>query len=69
MWRVHLTEVTTDDRIRQLFTTGDYAWSLTYLAPNFEIVGKPRSGLLVAYGAHRTIDGAVKRASAHLDML
>jgi len=44
-------EVRTDDSLRQLFTTGDYAW------------------ILVVYGAHRTIDGAIKRASAHLDML
>ena len=59
----------TDDTLRKLFTTGDYAWSLTYSEPNFEIVGKPQVGLLVVYGAHRTIDGAIKRASAHMDML
>ena len=49
--------------------TGDYVWSLTYLKPNFEIVGRPTVGLLVVYGAHRTIDGAVKRARAHMNML
>jgi hypothetical protein len=62
-------EVRTDDSLRQLFTTGDYAWSLTYTEPHFEIVGRPHVGLLVVYGAHRTIDGAIKRASAHLDKL
>jgi hypothetical protein len=61
--------VRTDDSLRQLFTTGDYAWSLTYLKPNFEIVGRPPVGLLVVYGAHRTIDGAIRRARAHMDML
>jgi hypothetical protein len=61
--------VRTDDSLRQLFTTGDYAWSLTYLDPCFEIVGKPPVGLLVVYGAHRTIDGAITRASAHMNML
>jgi len=62
-------EVRTDDSLRQLFTTRDYAWTLTYAEPHFEIVGRPDVGLLVVYGAHRTIDGAIKRASAHLDML
>jgi hypothetical protein len=66
---VHRTEVTTDDSLRQLFTTGNYAWSLTYLEPYFEIVGRPPVGLLVVYGAHPTIDGAIERASAHMDML
>jgi hypothetical protein len=69
MWRVPRREVTTDDSLRQLFTTGDYAWSLTYLKPYFEIVGKPPVGLFVVYGAQRTIDGAIKRAGAHMDML
>ena len=59
----------TNDSLRELFTTGDYAWSLTYRAPHFEILGRPQVGLLVVYGAHRTIDGAIKRARAHLDML
>ena len=59
----------TDDSLRQLFTTGGYAWSLTYVEPHFEIVGKPPVGLFVVYGAHRTIDGVIKRASAHMDML
>ncbi len=59
----------TDDTLRKLFRTGDYAWSLTYSEPNFEIVGKPQAGLLVVYGAHRTIDGAIDRANAHMDML
>ena len=59
----------TDDSLRQLFTTGDYAWSLTYLAPNFEIVGRPSVGLFVVFGAHRTLAGAIRRAHAHLDML
>ena len=59
----------TDDTLRQLFTTGDYAWSLTYSEPHFEIVGKPQVGLFVVYGAHRTIDGTIERASAHMDML
>ena len=58
----------TDDSLRQLFTTGDYAWSLTYLEPHFEIIGKPAVGLRVVFGAHRTINGAIKRASAHMDM-
>ena len=49
--------------------TGDYDWSLTYLPPYFEIVGRPPEGLLVVYGAHETIEGAIERASAHLDML
>ena len=62
-------EVTTDDSLRKLFSAGDYAWSLTYSEPNFEIVGKPQMGLLVVYGAHQTIDGAIERASAHMDML
>ena len=48
---------------------GDYAWTLTYAEPHFEIVGRPDVGLLVVYGAHRTIDGAIKRANAHMDML
>jgi hypothetical protein len=48
---------------------GDYAWSPTYVEPYFEIVGRPPVGLLVVYGAHRPIDGAIKRASAHMDML
>jgi hypothetical protein len=61
--------VRTDDSLRKLFSTGDYAWSLTYLEPYFEIVGKPPVGQLVVYGAHRTIDGAIERASAHMDML
>ena len=69
MWRVLGLYVRTDDSLRQLFTTGDYAWSLTYREPQFEIVGRPAVGLLVVYGAHRTIDGAIKRASAHMDML
>ena len=59
----------TNDSLRELFTTGDYAWSLTYREPHFEILGRPHVGLLVVYGAHRTIDGAIKRARAHLDML
>ena len=59
----------TDDSLRKLFLTGDYEWSLTYSEPNFEIVGKPHVGLLVVYGAHRTIEGAIERASAHMDML
>ena len=49
--------------------TGDYAWSLTYSEPCFEIVGKPPVGQLVVYGAHRTIKGAIERARAHMDML
>jgi hypothetical protein len=61
--------VRTDDSIRQLFRTGDHAWSLTYLEPYLEVIGRPSAGLLVVYGAHRTVDGAVKRASAHLAML
>jgi hypothetical protein len=61
--------VRTDDSIRHLFTTGDHAWSLTYRKPYFEIVGTPPVGLLVVYGAHRTIDGAIERASARMDML
>ena len=69
MWRVPEPVVRTDDSLRQLFTTGDYAWSLTYLEPYFEIVGRPPVGLLVVFGAHRTIDGAIERASAHMDML
>ncbi len=59
----------TDDSLRQLFMTGDYAWSLTYLEPHFEIVGRPSVGLLVVFGAHRTLDGAIRRARAHMDML
>ena len=59
----------TDDSLRKLFLTGDYAWSLTYSEPHFEIVGKPQVGLLVVYGAHRTIDGAIERANAHMSML
>ena len=62
-------EVRTDDSLRKLFTTGEYAWSLTYSEPYFEIVGKPQMGLLVVYGAHRTVDGAIERASAHMEML
>ena len=69
MWRVLGLEVRNDDSLRQLFTTGGYAWSLTYHAPQFEIVGRPPVGLLVVYGAHRTIDGAIERASAHMHML
>jgi hypothetical protein len=61
--------VRTDDSLRQLFTTGAYAWSLTYREPHFEIVGRPPVGLLVVFGAHGTIDGAIKRARAHMDML
>ena len=49
--------------------TGAYAWSLTYREPHFEIVGRPPVGLLVVFGAHGTIDGAIKRARAHMDML
>jgi hypothetical protein len=69
MWRVLGLEVRTDDSLKQLFTTGDYAWSLTYLEPNFEIIGRPPVGLRVVYGAHRTIEGAIRRASAHMDMV
>jgi hypothetical protein len=61
--------VRTDDSLRQLFTTGDYAWTLMYREPQFEIVGRPAVGLLVVYGPHRTIDGAIERASAHMHML
>jgi hypothetical protein len=68
MWRVLGLKVRTDDSLRQLFATGDYAWSLTYRAPQFEIVGRPPVGLLVVYGSHRTIDGAIRRARAHMDM-
>jgi len=63
------TEVTPDDTLRQLFSTGDYAWSLTYREPQFEIVGRPSVGLFVVFGAHRTLDGAIRRARAHLDTL
>jgi hypothetical protein len=41
VWRILGTGVRTDDSLRQLFTTGDYAWSLTYRKPHFEIVGTP----------------------------
>lgn len=69
MRRVPGLQVRTDDSLRKLFTTGDYAWSLTYAEPHFEIVGRPAVGLLVVFGAHRTIDGAIKRASAHMHTL
>jgi len=49
--------------------TRDYAWSLTYLKPHFEIIGRPHVGLFVVFGAHPTIDGAIERARAHMDML
>ena len=49
--------------------TGDYAWSLTYLEPHFEIVGRPPVGLFVVFGAHQTIEGAIVRARAHMNML
>jgi hypothetical protein len=58
--------MSTEERLRGLFATRGFDWSLSSNGALWEIVGKSPEGAPLVYGAGSTIEHAIELATAHL---